>query len=400
MMRSKKAWYAVVLPVALLAALASQDTKALQEQGTITVKGTITGIFLDPTTGQFVTETFPLPNEAYLCDEEEYQLEVTVSEGSSKTSSHATNPSSTTIFLVISLIYNFDAPREPCSYPKWTVGLKVTPERPKIGDNVIEFRIVWENGKPVRFEMIIKDEKTGKERVVLTIGRVPGKGELLVKAILDDAEVSKPEPLREASVDLWYRNSKGQWFKKNESPVRMDSNGELLLCQLASGIWRIVGYKGRPIPACPKDTYELEVKKDQPNFAFLWFYYHKGIKGRVMELTSSGAIPLPGAKAYLYKGTEQLSGPWESDSDGYFSIPPSPIDGILGQYGSGTYTVKVVPPSRSMMQPDPLEATKEVTLTKCERTKPGDTCPRALTIDVGIFYFTYKPTYPGPGGGG
>lgn len=53
-----------------------------------------------------------------------------------------------------------------------------------------------------------------------------------------------------------------------------------------------------------------------------------------------------------------------------------------------------------MMKPDPLKATKEVTLTKCERKKPGDTCPRSLTIDVGIFYFTYKPAYPGPGGGG
>jgi hypothetical protein len=119
-----------------------------------------------------------------------------------------------------------------------------------------------------------------------------------------------------------------------------------------------------------------------------------------MEQTSNGQIPLPGAKASLWKGDIKVSGDWESGSDGYFSIPPLPIDGILGQYGSGTYTVKVVPPSRSMMKPDPLEATKEGTLTKCERTKPGDTCSRSLTIDIGIFYFTYKPTYPGPGGGG
>jgi len=146
---------------------------------------------------------------------------------------------------------------------------------------------------------------------------------------------------------------------------------------------------------------ELEVKKDQPNLATLWFFYHKGIKGRVMELINTGvAIPLPGAQAYLYKGTNQLSGPWESDSDGYFFIPPLHIDAALNQYGSGSYTVKVIPPSRSMMKPDPLEATKDVNLTKCERTKQNDTCPRALTEDVGIFYFTYKPAFPGPGGGG
>jgi hypothetical protein len=71
------------------------------------------------------------------------------------------------------------------------------------------------------------------------------------------------------------------------------------------------------------------------------------------------------------------------------------------QYGSGTYTVKVVPPDRSMLRPEPLEGVKDVSLMKCERKKPGDNCPRSLTIDVGTFYFTYKPAFPGgPGGGG
>jgi len=85
-MLREKAWYAVVLPVALLAAIANHDTKALQEQETITIEGTITGVFLDPTTGQFVTGTLPLPSDAYLSDEEEYQVEVTISSGGSSTS--------------------------------------------------------------------------------------------------------------------------------------------------------------------------------------------------------------------------------------------------------------------------------------------------------------------------
>ena len=123
-----------------------------------------------------------------------------------------------------------------------------------------------------------------------------------------------------------------------------------------------------------------------------------------MEQTSSGQnIALPGAQAYLYKGTNQLSGPWESDSDGYFFIPPLHIDAALNQYGSGSYTVKVIPPSRSMMEAVPVEpkdGSKNVNLTKCERKDPKDQCPRALTEDVGIFYFTYKPAFPGPGGGG
>jgi len=48
------------------------------------------------------------------------------------------------------------------------------------------------------------------------------------------------------------------------------------------------------------------VEKAVSNITSMFFYLHKPIKGRVMEQTSSGAIPLPGAKAYLYKGTEQL----------------------------------------------------------------------------------------------
>ncbi len=394
-MLRRKAWYAVVLPVALLAAIASRDTKALQEQETITIQGTITGVFLNPVTGQFEKETLPLPTDVYLSEEEEYQLDVTIASGSS---SRATKASQTTFTLYLSLGYCFDVPREPCSYPKRTIALKLTPDRPKIGDNVIEVQIKWENGEPVALELVVKDEKENKERGRLVIGRLPAKGQLLIKAVLDDAEGEKPQPLGDVRVDLWYRNSKTQWVKKTETPVQLGTNGELLLCRLAPGLWRIVGYKGKPIPACPQVTEETEVKKDQPNFVILWFYLHKGIKGRVMEQTSGGQVPLPGANAFLYKGTDQFSGPWESGSDGYFFIPPFPIDGILGQYGSGIYTVKVVPPSRSMMKPEPLEATKDVTLTKCERTNPGDPCPRSLTIDIGTFVFTYKPAYPGPGG--
>jgi len=69
----------------------------------------------------------------------------------------------------------------------------------------------------------------------------------------------------------------------------------------------------------------------------------------------------------------------------------------LAQYGSGKYTVKVIPPSRSMLRPEPMEGSKEVTLTKCERLEARDTCPRDFTVDTGIFYFTYKPAFPGGG---
>jgi hypothetical protein len=77
------------------------------------------------------------------------------------------------------------------------------------------------------------------------------------------------------------------------------------------------------IPACPEVwNGPYAVFENQTTHAQLLFYYHKGIKGRVMEQTSSGSTALPGAKAYLYKGTQELVGPWDSGSDGYFFIPP------------------------------------------------------------------------------
>lgn len=148
-------------------------------------------------------------------------------------------------------------------------------------------------------------------------------------------------------------------------------------------------------------TEEITVFEGHQNIASMYFYLHKGIKGRVMELRSDWrAFPLPRAQVYLFKGDQQLSGPWESDDDGYFLIPPFEIDAILAQYGSGTYTVKEIPPARSTIMPVPKEETKNVNLTKCERLKPLDECPRALTVDAGIFHFRYEyePTFSSLGG--
>lgn len=79
-MLRKKGWCAVVLPVALLAAITSRDTKALQEHETIAMGGTITGVFLNATTYQFEMVTLPVPSseeDYYYADEEEYILQAT-----------------------------------------------------------------------------------------------------------------------------------------------------------------------------------------------------------------------------------------------------------------------------------------------------------------------------------
>jgi|GEM_PF-1176764 len=226
------------------------------------------------------------------------------------------------------------------------------------------------------------------------------KGTLAIHVRICDAEQPQNSPtgFAQVTLEVWRGNKRVVPPPDASWVVYPDGNGDLSLPLPVAPDYLVRAIKSISIPACPEVwSGPYAVFEKQTSHAQLLFYYHKGIKGRVMEQTSRGSIALPSANAYLYKGTQELGGPWESGSDGYFFIPPFPLEGILMQYGSGTYTVKVVPPARSMLRPEPLEGLKDVSLTKCERKKPGDNCPRSLTIDVGTFYFTYKPVF---GGGG
>ncbi len=393
-MRRRKAWYAVVLPVALLAAIASRDTKAVQESETITMEGTITGVFLNAATDQFETVTLPVPSDAedyYYADEEEYILQATFTP-----SWDPSNPTTQDFVVSVSVTYYLDPPR----YMQWN--FQLGPANVTIGGKT--FKVKIEADQQGNIWMVIIDPGPPPQEVArFPLKKVPPPGELLVKVFLiteNEQDPSKPTiaPFADVQVEarVWDKKKK-EW--KLKATVTTDGNGEALFPALAPGNYQLWGYKGRSIPACPRVTEEVTVVKQVRNVTSMYFYFHKPITGRVMEQTASGLVALPGARVYLFKGEQELSGPWESDTNGAFAIPPFVIDAILAQHGSGTYTIKVIPPSRSMMHPEPLEATKNVDLTKCERLKPLDTCPRALTVDVGQFSFTYKPAYPGPGGG-
>lgn len=383
LMMRRKAWYAVVLPLALLAAIASRDTKALQEQETIAMEGTIAGVFLNAATNQFEMVTLPVPSNSadyYYADEESYVLRATF------TSSLAPgNPTTQDFIIIVSATYYFDGPPQLV----WNFGIQ--PGEITVGGKPYKVRIVWDPEGNVWLE-IINDKGQVVARFPLRL--VPPPGQLTVKVFLVDGEdIKNIQPFPDVTVEAWHKG------KKKATKVT-NSNGEALFPKLAPGEYTLIGLKGRPIPACPKVTYLVTVEKGVPNTTSIHFYLHKAIKGRVLEQTNTGSyVPLPGAKASLWKGGTKVSSDWTSDSDGYFFISSLEIDAALAQFGNGDYTVKVIPPSRSMMRPEPREATKDVTLTKCERTKPGDTCTRALTIDTGTFVFTYKPAFPGPGGG-
>jgi hypothetical protein len=132
------------------------------------------------------------------------------------------------------------------------------------------------------------------------------------------------------------------------------------------------------------------------------FVRHKGIRGWVWERTSDGGLtPLPEATVAVFKGAQ--SEPifsTKSEDNGSFLIPGYIVDGWLNKYGDGSFTIKVTPPARSMLRPDPPFILKDTpTITKCQRRKSEEPCPRDKTIDLGDFVFTYKPPESPPGGG-
>lgn len=406
-MLRKKAWYAVVLPVALLAAIAGQNTKALQEQEIIVMEGTITGVLLNAATDQFETVTLPVPStdeDYFYVDEEEYTLHATFTP-----SWDPTNPTTTDIIFRVYATYYFNGSPKLVWNFQIVSGPTITVGGRKYDTSIVTRPCPCVGGTEQRVCAQLIDRAIGRVVFCYPIKKVPPPGQLLVKVFLikeNEEDPLKPqiEPFQDVSVEayLWSEKKKRWEFK---AKVKTDANGEALFSELAPGNYQLRGFKGRPIAACPQVTEEATVIKNQRNTTSMYFYLHKPIKGQVMEQTSNGqTIALPNAVAYLYKGEERLSDPdlCKSDNNGYFFIPAPNIDTALNQYGSGSYTVKVVPPPRSMMKAVPVspeEGTKDVSLTKCERKDPKDECPRALTIDVGIFVFTYKPAFPGPGGG-
>jgi len=253
----KKAWYAVVLPVALLAAIANHDTKALQEQETITMEGTTTGVFLNAATDQFETVTLPVPSvdeDYFYADEEEYTLHVTFTP-----SWDPTNPATTDIVFMVSatyyngkLVWNFQIG----SGPAITVGGR------KYDTSIVTRLCPCVGGTEQRVCLQLIERATGRVAFCYPLKKVPPPGQLLVKVFLITENEQDPHhptisPFPEVTVEAHYwSEKKKRWEFK--AKVTSGDNGEALFPELAPGNYQLRGFKGRPIPACPQVT-ELPV---------------------------------------------------------------------------------------------------------------------------------------------
>jgi len=361
-------WFVIVLPAVLLMALADGQLPAMADDPITTIDGTITGVFLNSATNQFETTTLPVSSSsADYCyaDEEQYTMHATFTT--------ASGTSATEDFIITSSVtYNLDGP--PVTQMVWN--LSIAPTQITIGGGSCAVRIITDEQGNVWIEVC---------GIRFPIRKVSPPGQLTVKVYLKDTEKTpSDQPLSGAKVEIYLKGK----FKASRLT---DANGDAKFEKVAPGEYRTRALKNQAIPACTEVNDTTTVLKDQGNSTSLYLYSHKPIKGRAMEQTGGGPLPLSGAKAALYRGDQKLSSDYTSGTDGYFAIDPLAIDGILANNGSGAYTVKVYPPVRSMMRVSPYPGVSDVALTRCQRTQSADECSRRATVDAGIFSFTYMP---------
>jgi hypothetical protein len=261
--------------------------------------------------------------------------------------------------------------------------------------------------KKLRIKFRYRDSK-GREwetEVEYESVKTPPTGNLKVYGALFDAETGKSEPLG-VWGNIW-RKSKpdevkvGFNAKQGQDTVQLppapdytaeatgrESRSQLAMCR-------------PPLKSGPE---EFGVAANATGSIGFLFIVHKGISGMVWERQSDGSlVPLPRATVEVFKGTQRLYGTTTESSSGIigsFFIPAHLIDSWLEQYGDTSFTIKVTPPARSMLRPDPPFILKDTpTITKCRRRKTNEPCPRDTTVDLGGFTFTYKPPQSPPGGG-
>ncbi|MEM2691548.1 MAG: hypothetical protein QXS01_05570 [Candidatus Bathyarchaeia archaeon] len=392
----KKTWHAIVLPVALLMGLSGQG----YSQGVITgITGDLSGVF-HAATGNFTYETLPLAGtapdgvERYFVTDEVYTGRLTVN--------HAdTFPFNLNFWVIVS--WNFV--EGGGSY--WTVTGAITDYS---GGDPLSFapslspesQESQQERKKLKIKFRYRDSK-GREwetEVEYESVKTPPLGSITIGASVLDVETGDCSRIG-VNGYIWRQSQ-----PEKKIPFEFTRTTPAIVSLPPADDYTAEATSREPIPGLCRtpiksgpETFSI-VANASGSIGFL-FIRHKGIRGRVLEQTSNGVTPLPGAKVYVLKNGQQLPGEWKSWYDGYFEIPAHVIDAWLEQYGEGVYTVKVVPPARSMRQPNPTSIPRDTpSLTKCVRKSYGEFCPRDTTVNLGDFVFTYQPPNNPPGGSG
>jgi len=392
--KGAKAWYAVALPLVLF-----WGSNGSAQEGLVGVTGDLSGVF-HAATGGFAYETLPLagsaPNgmERYFVTDEVYTGRLTAWHADA-------DPFEVTFWVIISWTWQEGVG----SY--WTVTGAATGYS---GGTLLAFAVSLspdpqqQERKKLRVKFRYRDSK-GQEwetEVEYESVKTPPTGNLKVYGALFDAETGKSEPL-DVSGNIWRKSEPekklGFRTRQGQDTVQLppapdytaeatgrESRSQLAMCR-------------PPLKSGPE---EFGVMANETGSIGFRFVVHKGIVGMVWERTSDGGlVPLLGATVEVFKGTQRLYETKTESSSGIigsFQIPAHLIDSWLEQYGDTNFTIKVTPPSRSMLRPNPPFIPKDTpTITKCRRRKTDEPCPRDTTIELGDFVFTYKPPESPPG---
>jgi hypothetical protein len=395
-MRGKKASHALMSPMVLI-----WENNGNAQEGLIGVTGDLSGVFR-AATGGLAYETLPLAGSApdgverYFVTDEVYTGRLTAWHADAA-------PFRVTFWAIVSWTWLLEGGG---SY--WTVIGAATGYS---GGTLLAFAVSLspdpqqQERKKLRVKFRYRDSK-GREwetEVEYESVKTPPTGNLKIYGAMLDAEKLESRPInvwgniwREAEPEKKY----GFSTQQGQGTIQLapapdytaeatgrDSFSELAMCQT-------------PIKSGPERF--AVVANETGSIRFL-FIVHKGISGMVWERQSDGSlVPLPGATVEVFKGDQRIYST-KSESTGIvgsFMIPGHIVDSWLNQYGDSGFTVKVTPPPRSMMRPNPSFILRDTpTITKCRRRKTNEPCPRDATINLGDFIFTYQPPQQPPGGG-
>ncbi len=445
-MMHKKAWYTVVLPLALLTtSFTTQTTFAVQDDEEISVSGTISGLFYNGVSGQFQYAELALDDPTistwYFVDGEETTLHLTV------LARQGNNVYRTDATFYITLIFSLD---DNWQFEGISVGWQPrVREGPRSGDERtrIDAKIdVQPDGSVIIEGKVERDGKSIGIRIPLA--SVPPPGTVPIIAALGDAE-KKPgtrlEDKIEAEGEIWRRSKPEKKVSfycpgqvNRDIPIGQDYTGKatrIITQRRTDGRVDNSACLG-PVISKP-ERFEVYPKVNNPIFFIFW--QHKGVRGKVRVETPFGVNnPVervaeacfarearPGeipdfyiqnedgtragyvkiATAYANQNIRQGSNQGINWVEAEFFLPyPDPKGGL---YDLFVFVIADSFPIPSNYRWSPSEGWRIVSIPECEYSRPlrnpddaydsFNACSQAVTKDVGLVV-TFRPVKGGDDG--